>query len=276
MTGPSLVAKGKTFTKTIGRRPMTLEQRVFDFFSDKRAYRGAIWAPWDISTLFQDANGTVPVTADGDPVRLMLDVSGNDAHWLAPSDLARPIYKGGAQPYLQGNGTSSEMVMVAAGLGITSFANEVSVQMGLLADSISLYRTILFIRTSSNNERLALGTGASAGELRGRFRRNWSDTPATDVFLARPNGAHLWELYANYIGGEATLTRDVTAASGSSVLPESQISEAAESAGTHLFGFSGTGFANMRFYGGIILASELDITDQRADIAAYLAEKIGI
>lgn len=43
--------------------------------------------------LFQDAAGTIPVTADGDPVRLMLDISGNGKHAQALSDAARPIYK---------------------------------------------------------------------------------------------------------------------------------------------------------------------------------------
>jgi hypothetical protein len=39
--------------------------------------KGAYYSPGDISTLFQDAAGTVPVTADGDPVGLMLDQSPN-------------------------------------------------------------------------------------------------------------------------------------------------------------------------------------------------------
>jgi len=39
--------------------------------------KGAYYSPSDISTLFQDEAGTVPVTADGDPVGLMLDKSPN-------------------------------------------------------------------------------------------------------------------------------------------------------------------------------------------------------
>ena len=37
--------------------------------------QGAWYDPSDLSTLFQDAAGTTPVTADGDPVGLMLDLS---------------------------------------------------------------------------------------------------------------------------------------------------------------------------------------------------------
>jgi len=35
--------------------------------------KGAYYSPSDISTLFQDEAGTVPVTADGDPVGLAVD-----------------------------------------------------------------------------------------------------------------------------------------------------------------------------------------------------------
>lgn len=42
--------------------------------------RGVWYDPSDRSTLFQDVAGTVPVTAIGDPIGLMLDKSGNGNH----------------------------------------------------------------------------------------------------------------------------------------------------------------------------------------------------
>ena len=55
--------------------------------------QGAWYDPSDKSTLFQDAAGTVPVTADGDPVGLMLDKSGNGNHAIQTISVYRPIYK---------------------------------------------------------------------------------------------------------------------------------------------------------------------------------------
>lgn len=52
---------------------------------------GAWYDPSDLSTLFQDEAGTVPVTAGGQPVRLILDKSGRNNHAPAPSDAARPV-----------------------------------------------------------------------------------------------------------------------------------------------------------------------------------------
>lgn len=56
----------------------------------------ALYDPSDTSTLFQDLAGTIPATGLGDPVRLMLDKSGNGHHVMAPSDAARPTLRAGA------------------------------------------------------------------------------------------------------------------------------------------------------------------------------------
>lgn len=61
----------------------------------------------DISTLYQDSAGTTPVTADGDPVGLVQDKSGNGLDATA-SGSARPTYKtDGTYHWLLFNGSSS-------------------------------------------------------------------------------------------------------------------------------------------------------------------------
>ena len=54
--------------------------------------QGAWYDPSDLSTLFQDAAGTTPVTADGDPVGLITDKSGNSNNTNQPVAAARPTY----------------------------------------------------------------------------------------------------------------------------------------------------------------------------------------
>ena len=54
---------------------------------------GVWFDPSDLSTLFQDAAGTIPVTADGDPVGLMLDKSGNGNHATQSVSGSRPVYR---------------------------------------------------------------------------------------------------------------------------------------------------------------------------------------
>jgi len=64
--------------------------------------------PSDLSTLFQDAAGTIPVTADGDPVGLMLDKSGNGYHASQSVSGSRLVYRtDGVLHWLEFNGVNS-------------------------------------------------------------------------------------------------------------------------------------------------------------------------
>lgn len=55
--------------------------------------QGVFLDPSDLSTMFQDAAGTVPVTANGDPVGLIRDKSGNGNHATQTVSAARPTYR---------------------------------------------------------------------------------------------------------------------------------------------------------------------------------------
>jgi len=73
--------------------------------------RGAWYDPSDLSTLFQDAAGTTPVTTDGDPVGKMLDKSGNGNHAKQSVSGLRPIYRtDGTLHWLDGNGVDDFLI----------------------------------------------------------------------------------------------------------------------------------------------------------------------
>ena len=55
--------------------------------------QGFAYDPSDLSTLFQDAAGTIPVTAEGQPVGLMLDKSGRNNHAFQTASARRPILR---------------------------------------------------------------------------------------------------------------------------------------------------------------------------------------
>jgi len=78
------------FGLSLGR---SLAARIFKpedlFFLGEQ---GAYYSPNDLSTLFQDAAGTTPVTVDGDPVGLAVDKSGNAVNAAQSISASRPVY----------------------------------------------------------------------------------------------------------------------------------------------------------------------------------------
>jgi len=98
--------------------------------------QGAIYIPKPIvngtQALFQDSAGTVPVTADGDPVGRMLDQSGNGNHATQSVSGARPVYRtDGVLHWLQGNGTTTFMT----GINLLTLTQYWTVSYGLRFDS---------------------------------------------------------------------------------------------------------------------------------------------
>lgn len=67
---------------------------------------GAIYDPSDLTTLFQDSAGTIPVTTDGEPVGRINDKSGNGNHAFQASGSNRPIFRtDGSKFWIETNGT---------------------------------------------------------------------------------------------------------------------------------------------------------------------------
>ena len=75
--------------------------------------QGAWYDPSDLSTMFQDSAGATPVTADGQPVGLILDKSGNGNHASQATAAARPLYKtDGTLHWLQFDGVDDYLKTV--------------------------------------------------------------------------------------------------------------------------------------------------------------------
>ena len=78
---------------------------------------GAMYDPSVLSSLFQDAAGTIPVTSDGDPVGRMNDLSGGSYDQIQGTDAARPVYKtAGGLHWLQGDGAAHWMLCTTLAL----------------------------------------------------------------------------------------------------------------------------------------------------------------
>lgn len=101
--------------------------------------QGFAYDPNDLSTMFQDAAGTVPVTGAGQAVGLVLDKSGRNNHAFQTNSASRPILRKNAVTganYLEFDG--SDDFLVTNSIDFTS-TDEVSLFAGLrkLSDAAS-------------------------------------------------------------------------------------------------------------------------------------------
>lgn len=107
----------------------------------------AWYDPSDLSTMFQDSAGTTPVTADGDPVGLILDKSGNGLDLSQGTAAARPLYKtAGGLHWLQLDGVDDKLSVNDALLRILG---DLTLCAGAYKDAGGSYGGILSCQTGA-------------------------------------------------------------------------------------------------------------------------------
>ena len=173
---------------TLGSFFTTFSEYVQKLFSNGE--QGFFYDPNDLSTMFQDAAGTVPVTAVGQPVGLIRDKSGRNNHAFQTTSASRPILRqnattgayylefDGSDDFLQTNNidfTGTDKVSLFAGVRKLSDANT-----GIVAE---------FSGSSTNNissfTMYAPATAASPGF---GFRSRGANSPHTngDSYASSP------------------------------------------------------------------------------------------
>ena len=128
--------------------------------------KGVWYDPSDITTLFQDVAGTIPVTATGQSVALMRDKSGNNAHATQSDAAKRPTYynyPGTAYSALHFDGTDD--FMVTGSLNFTG-TNKVTATTGF---------HLIPPNTGSSRIMVEFGTGASNGGFYITAKNNMQD-----------------------------------------------------------------------------------------------------
>lgn len=125
--------------------------------------QGVWYDPSDLSTLFQDSAGTIPVTAAGQPVGRMNDKSGNANHATQVTAASRPILRNsGALWWLEFDGVDD--FLVTGNINFTA-RDEISVFAGLrkLSDAAVGLVAELSVNANANNGSFILTAPNNAG-----------------------------------------------------------------------------------------------------------------
>ena len=115
----------------IGGKKPSFNLEILKLFANGE--QGFWYDPNDLSTMYQDAAGIVPVTAQGQPVGLIRDKSGRNNHAYQTVSASRPILRQNAITsayYLEFDGVDD--FMVTAPLNLTG-KKELTIHAGVLA-----------------------------------------------------------------------------------------------------------------------------------------------
>lgn len=126
----------------------SLSQQLASLFAKYPAAQGAWYDPSDLSTLFQDSAGTVPVTAVGQPVGLQRDKSGRGNHRHQPTTASRPILRqdSGGRYYLEADGVD-DCLYTQSSVNFSG-SYDITICMGL--ENYRTSRVAVFMELSAN------------------------------------------------------------------------------------------------------------------------------
>lgn len=232
--------------------------------------QGAWYDPSDLSTLFQDAAGTIPVTEDGDPVGLILDKSGNGNHASQAASSARPTYNtNGISHWLYFDGVDDGLA--TASVDMTS-KSKISVHVGI--QKIGISRGIMVEQgTSSAFQGWILNTPDSGNTL---YSFVTYGIPAGNLSVAGTNNpAHNSPVITGYaeLGVLGTVLRV-----GGEVVSAAAGPAAATTFQNTPIRIGRRGSTNL-FHGnlyGMVIRSALPEDPENIPLESYLAAKSGV
>ncbi len=229
--------------------------------------RGFWIDPNDLSTLFQDAAGTVPVTTVGQPVGRILDKSGNGNHWTIDSAGRRPtLQQDGNVYYLNFDG--SDDYMTNSGL-LNLFRNTGAGYMGTSIKLNTIPGDVRTVFTSFTGiaETFRYGHRLDVGKYVLAARRLDNDTSQNLLSTTNLNTSRMSLLSRiNWAGTQATMfINGVVDAQNNSFLTAGNTSDTNSfrnlTLGARQTGGSFVDYPDMRIYGAIAGNSNISDTD---------------
>lgn len=230
----------------------------------------AWYDPTDITTLFTDTAGTVPVTADGDLVACVKDKSGNNLDLIQSTSTKRPIYRtGSGNPYLEFDGVDDSMT-VGSNFSLTDASGQHSALAGIIFNNNTGIQSVIDADNFNASQRLSQLLRNNAGTAE-TIAFNNAVTPFTDsgLSITLGNKTVLSEITTTtttevFVGGTGN---GFTAVSGTLFNTATKLS-----VGCSNFASANQFFAG-QFYNGMVLKGALNSTDH-SNLVTYVNSKL--
>ena len=232
---------------------------------------GGVYDPSDITTLWQDSDRTVPVTADGDPVLAIDDLSGNGLHMVQTDSALGLVYRDvGGLKYLEKTSANDHLLSgtVPGGewTGDWHFAGGFSIDVG------GGVNTLLFARSAAAGGNTTTGA-AGIYQISTTVRRLLASVFRVGLIgTATVNDA--FTLGAAFVG-EAYLSGSTITAASNNTSVSAVGTTTAFGADRALVIFSGSNSEQGKFFGGVAIDRALT-TDERDDVRQWIATRAGV
>ena len=236
--------------------------------------QGFWYDPNDMGAMFQDAAGTVPVTAVGQPVGLIRDKSGRNNHAYQTTSASRPILRKNAVTganYLEFDGTDD--FLQTNNIDFTA-TDKVSLFAGVrkLSDVASAALVELSANSGANNGVFALWAPLTALPNYACFSRGTLTSSSVAINRPSPNSAVL--------SAKCSISQDVNALRVNSIQDvQNQSDQGTGNYGNYPLYIGRRGGASLPFSGhiyGLIGIGKLTSDSETATIEKELAKRTGV
>lgn len=229
--------------------------------------QGVWYDPSDLSTMFQDVAGTVPVTADGQLVARINDKSGKGNHATQATEASRPLYKtSGGLHWLQFDGVNDSLATAAIDF--------------LGSDKISLFTAAYKASDVARTAICALGGATQGFRLYGSHPAGnanivWESGGSVVTGIASSNAAPVTRVLTglcNISGDSSTLRVNGASTSSAADRGTGVYSTAAITVGAR-------GAADLPLNGyvyGLIVRNVLSVAAEITAAESYMAAKSGV